>query len=235
MSTFRAAVAVLLLAFAAAATRVVTVNTRAADAALDRVPYTIGPWKGTDAPPPDPETQETLGADAVLNRTYALQAEHGAPAREWSGVGGPARLTDGAEPRSSDEVVGLYIAYYREQRPGVSVHSPLHCLPGTGWEIEDGATITIPGAGLDGRMKRLVVRKNMDRALVLYAYSVHGRLIANEVLSKLWLLNDRIRRGRGDAALVRIVVPVMETMEAAEQRGRAFTRDVLPHVLRLWS
>jgi EpsI family protein len=117
----------------------------------------------------------------------------------------------------------------------VSVHSPLHCLPGAGWEAEETSTLAVSASGINGRMKRLVVRKNLDRALVLYAYSVHGRLIASEVQSKLWLLKDRIHGGRGDAALVRIVVPVTGTVAAAEERGLAFTRDVLPHVVRLWS
>src|SRR6266487_2838368 len=129
---------------------------------------------------------------------------------------------------AGNEAVGLYIAYYRAQRPGVSVHSPLHCLPGTGWEAEDARTIDFAGAAADSQMKRLIVRKNLNRAVVLYGYSVQGRLIADEMLSKLWLLRDRIQRGRGDAALVRVVVPVTGTIEAAERRGLAFTRDFLP-------
>jgi EpsI family protein len=207
MNTGRAAVAVALLVFAAGATRIAPANHGGRDIALGTLPYTIDTWNGTDAPPPDEETERELAADAVLNRTYL----------------------------AGSDSVGLYIAYYREQRPGVSVHSPLHCLPGTGWEAEDARTIEVAGAAANSQMKRLIVRKNLNRAVVLYAYSVQGRLIADEMLSKLWLLRDRIQRGRGDAALVRIVVPVTETIEAAERRGLAFTRTFLPYVLQLWS
>jgi len=208
MNTRRAAVAAVLLASAAAVTRIAPRDPGGHDVALGNVPYTIGTWNGTDAPPMDAETERTLAADAVLNRTY-LDA--------------------------GSDAVGLYIAYYREQRPGVSVHSPLHCLPGTGWEAEDARTIEVAGAAADSQMKRLIVRKNLNRAVVLYAYSVQGRLIADEILSKLWLLRGRIQRGRGDAALVRVVVPVTGTIDAAERRGLAFTRDFLPYVLQLWS
>ena len=207
MNTRRAAVAAALLACAAVATRIAPGDAGGPDIALANVPYTIGTWNGTDAAPLDAETERTLAADAVLNRTYL----------------------------AGNEAVGLYIAYYRAQRPGVSVHSPLHCLPGTGWEAEDARTIDFAGAGADSQMKRLIVRKNLNRAVVLYGYSVQGRLIADEMLSKLWLLRDRIQRGRGDAALVRVVVPVTGTIEAAERRGLAFTRDFLPYVLQLWS
>ena len=207
MNTRRAAVAAALLACAAVATRIAPGDAGAHDIALASVPYTIGTWNGTDAAPLDAETERTLAADAVLNRTYL----------------------------AGNEAVGLYIAYYRAQRPGVSVHSPLHCLPGTGWEAEDARTIDFAGAAAASQMKRLIVRKNLNRAVVLYGYSVQGRLIADEMLSKLWLLRDRIQRGRGDAALVRVVVPVTGTIEAAERQGLAFTRDFLPYVLQLWS
>ena len=96
-------------------------------------------------------------------------------------------------------------------------------------------TIKIDGPSTASRMKRLVIRKNLNRAVVLYGYSVSGRLIADEVLSKLWLLNNRIQRGRGDAALVRVVVPVDDNVDAAEQRGLSFAREFLPYVVRLWS
>jgi EpsI family protein len=207
MSTRRAVVAVALLACAAMTPRIASRDRGGHDVALATVPYTIGTWNGTDAPPPDAETERILAADAVLNRTYL----------------------------AGSNAVGLYIAYYREQRPGVSVHSPLHCLPGTGWEAEDARTIELAGPAAANQMKRLIVRKNLNRAVVLYAYSVQGRLIADELLSKLWLLRDRIQGGRGDAALVRIVVPVTGTIAAAERQGLAFTRDFLPYVLQLWS
>ena len=29
----------------------------------------------------------------------------------------------------------LFIAFYAQQRAGESMHSPKHCLPGSGWEI----------------------------------------------------------------------------------------------------
>jgi EpsI family protein len=208
MNTRRAVIAALLLGSAATATQVARGGTPHPAPVLTTVPYTLGTWTGTDAPAPDQETERILAADAVLHRTYSAGGE---------------------------DAVGLYIAYYREQRPGISVHSPLHCLPGTGWEPEDVRTVVIDDAAADNRMKRLIVRKSLNRAVVFYAYSMHGRLVSNEVLSKLWLLNDRVWRGRGDAALVRIVVPVTGTIEAAERQGLLFTRHVLPYVFQLWS
>jgi EpsI family protein len=207
MSRARLLVAIVLIAGTGALAAAARRPGSAPAPALDRLPYQLGEWQGRDAAALDGETLQVLGADAYLNRSYA------------SGAGAPA---------------GLYIAYYAEPKPGVSVHSPLHCLPGTGWEPIEVATVAL-GAG---HARRLVVRKNNDRALVLYWYSVHGRVLAGEVASKAWLLHDSVRFRRSDAALVRIVVPLAGrggSTAAAEARALTLARDVLPHLSRLWS
>src|SRR5262249_14681876 len=157
----------------------------------------------------DEESERILAADAYLNRSY--------------------RTLGGSAP------VGLYIAYYAEQRPGVSIHSPLHCLPGTGWEPLDVATIPVTGVGgaAAPAIRRMIVTKNSDRAFVLYWYAVHGRILAGEVASKLWLVHDSLRLHRSDAALVRVVVPVGRepaSLENAAQQGVVFVRDLLPYL-----
>ncbi len=132
--------------------------------------------------------------------------------------------------------VGLYIAYYATQRPGVSIHSPLHCLPGTGWEALEVSTLPLSdGERGTGTVRRMIVRKQRERALVVYWYSVHGRTIANEVVSKLTLMADSVRLHRSDAALVRIVVPIGHSVDAAERTAIAFARDLLPYAAQLGS
>jgi EpsI family protein len=173
--------------------------------AASRFPTTIGTWRATTDTPVDEETARQLGADAYINRTYA-------------GTG--------------DAPVSLYIAYYGSQRPGVSIHSPLHCLPGTGWEPLAVTTLDIARPdGAAGRVRRMIVRKNLDREVVLYWYEIHGRTIASELASRLFLLADSVRLHRSDAALVRVAVPVVgQSADAAQQRAVAFVRDLFPQV-----
>jgi EpsI family protein len=212
MNPARLIVALMLVASTAALARVARRSDAVPPVNLGALPYRLDSWVGRDAEPLDEETVRILAADAYLNRNYA------------------------AEP--SRAPLNLYVAYYGEQRPGVSIHSPLHCLPGTGWEPLDVATVDVPLAGgAPGQARRLIVRKNRDRAVVLYWYSIHGRMLANEVVSKAWLLHDSLRFRRSDAALVRIVVPVGSAADpvVAEQRGLTFARGMLPHLLHLWS
>jgi EpsI family protein len=198
-------VALLLSTGALAATALTP--TAAQTAQLAQLPYQIGDWSGRDAEPFDADTVRILAADSYVNRSYSN------PLRS------PA---------------GLYIAYYGRQKPGVSVHSPLHCLPGTGWEALSVATVPLPA----GDARRMIVRRNRDRAVVLYWYAVHGRMLASEAASKAWLLHDSIRLHRSDAALIRIVVPIADidgSSDAAERQALAFAHDVLPYLSRLWS
>jgi EpsI family protein len=78
------------------------------------------------------------------------------------------------------------------------------------------------------------VRKEDQQALVLYWYQVHGRMLASEWNSKLYLLADGVRLHRTDAALVRIVVPIERSVDAAEQEAVSFGRALLPPLNRLW-
>jgi EpsI family protein len=211
MKAARAAVAIALIVSTAALARAARRADGVRPADLNAFPYRVSAWVGRDAQPLDEETRRVLAADSYLNRDYA---------------------TDSRLP-----AVNFYVAYYGEQRPGVSIHSPLHCLPGTGWETLEVGTIDLASAGGTGRVRRMIVRKNRDRAIVLYWYAIHGRMLANEIASKAWLLHDSLRFGRSDAALVRIVVPLSQdgSPAAAEQRGLAFARSVLPYLSQLWS
>jgi EpsI family protein len=177
---------------------------------LASVPYTFAAWRGQEAPPLDAETTRLLGADAYLNRTYIAAA---------------------AAP------VGLYVAYYADQRPGVSLHSPLHCLPGTGWETLDVRTVGVPfEANGSGAVRQLLIRRHAERAVVLYWYAIHDRMIASEVQSKLWLIHDGLRFQRSDAALVRLVVPAGDgDVRPAAAHAFAFMRDLVPYLQRIWS
>jgi EpsI family protein len=210
--TARLVIAIVMIASTAALARGARAphGIRAVD--LDGFPYRIAAWAGRDAEPLDEETLRILSADSYLNRNYNVASAGLAP-------------------------INLYVAYYQQQRPGVSIHSPLHCLPGTGWEPLDVSTIDLPETAGGGQARQLVVRRNRDRALVLYWYAIHGRLLANEVFSKAWLLHDSLRFGRSDAALVRIVVPLPAgtDVDSAQHRGLDFARGALPYLQRLWS
>ena len=202
MSAVRLAVAALLVGATAVVARAMQTSPR--EAAPPVVPYTIGAWKGVEGDPIDAETKRATAADAILNRTYSD--------------------ADGS-------ALDLYLAYYAGQTPGAGIHSPLHCLPGTGWDILENRAIDVNlFDGTAGPLRRLIAQKGDSRVLVMYWYSIHGRMIANELASRWRLLNDRIRLGRNDGSLVRLVVPVTGSDSVSERRGLQFARALVPYL-----
>jgi EpsI family protein len=118
----------------------------------------------------------------------------------------------------------VYVGYYETQAQGNSIHSPKNCLPGAGWEALTSAPATVHTPQGPVRVTKYLLKRNDERAVVLYWYQGRGRIEANEYLVKWNLLRDAALRRRSDEALARIVVPVTTTEDAAlDLAGRVAT------------
>jgi len=172
---------------------------------LGSFPAQLGTWSSQDIPL-DKETLDVLGPGDFLVRGYR-------------------------DPDSDLPYVDLFLAYFPSQRAGDTIHSPKHCLPGAGWtpEENDRITLSMPGHA-PFPANRYVISKAGARKLVLYWYWAHDRGVASEYWAKFYLVKDAIRMNRSDGALVRITADMFpgETPDAAQQRLRPFTSDVIP-------
>ena len=76
-------------------------------------------------------------------------------------------LTDYTKGKTG--AVNLYVAYYASQRKGTSPHSPIVCIPGGGWHINDFARLTYTGASpeLSLPFNRVVIEKGSSRQIVV--------------------------------------------------------------------
>ncbi len=172
-------------------------------------PMQLGEWQGVQRPPFTDAILKVLQLDDYMTRYYQT----------------PDRA-----------MVDLYIGYWRSQTQGGAIHSPQNCLPGAGWEPVSDRPLSFPDprnpSGQQITVNRYMIRKGLDRQLVLYWYQSRGRIVGSEYWSKIYLVLDAARYNRTDAALVRLVVPVANgTPEAealAEQQAIAFTNLMLP-------
>ena len=124
--------------------------------------------------------------------------------------------------------VGLYIGYHLKG----GFHSPLNCLPGSGWIPVDKDSLDIPvtaPSGGNGRtsihVNRIVILKGADKQVVLYWYQGCGRVIASEYWGLIYGMVDQMRLGRTDAALVRIMCPAESLEAAAEEKAERLAVD----------
>jgi EpsI family protein len=170
-------------------------------ARLDQLPLTLDDWRGRDDGRLDAETEAVLQADSYLLRTYA----------------------------SGSTAVNLFVAYYATQRSGHAIHSPLNCLPGTGWEWTDRARQRVTVASDQNiDVNRNVARRHDQEVLVYYWYQSRGRTVASEVRNKMFLVFDALTLGRSDGALVRITTPLAPGRAAPSDEGLAFVRALYP-------
>ena len=177
---------------------------RAPRKALAEFPAEFGGWRqaGRDVRF-DAATEAVLRADDYVSRDYA-------------GGGG----------RSAS----LYVGYYSTQRTGATIHSPLNCLPGSGWALGEPSTVEIRPA--DGRApfraNRYVIEHGSDRMLLLYWYQGRGRAVASEYADKVYTVFDSIRLRRSDGAMVRVLVPFRGSEREAQETATQFAAQLAP-------
>ena len=179
---------------------------RAPRKALAEFPAELGDWRqtGRDARF-DAATEAVLRADDYLSRTYS---------------------------NSDGRSASLYVGYYATQRNGATYHSPLNCLPGSGWTLGEPSTVEVRPA--DGRASfranSFVIEHGNDRMLMLYWYQGRGRAVASEYVDKVYTVFDSIRLRRSDGAMVRVLVPFRGSEQEAEQAAAQFAAHVAPNL-----
>jgi EpsI family protein len=105
--------------------------------------------------------------------------------------------------------VNFYVGYYASQREGATYHSPLNCLPGSGWVMSEPGKITITPKGRPSFVANKYLIQNGDhKELLVYWYQGRGRAIASEYWGKVYTVLDSVRLRRSDGAMVRITTSV---------------------------
>jgi EpsI family protein len=199
-------ITVLLLAAWAAQTRLAAPAETNSAGSLAEFPTTIGPWIGRDSPL-DADVVKVAAVDDYVNRYYQS---------------------------GSSATLGLYVGYYKSQRQGEALHSPMNCLPGAGWEPVRTEAFSVNMDNRPQTINKLVVERGLDRLLVLYWYQTINRVTASEYLRKIFLVADALGSGRTDVALVRVIAPVPNRAPNAEttalNAARPFAEQILPEV-----
>jgi EpsI family protein len=171
---------------------------------LKDFPTQVADWQRVGADEVlDQQTADVLRADDYLSRAYA---------------------------RPDGRAASLYVGYFATQRTGATYHSPLNCLPGSGWTMNEPGLIKINPA--DGsaafEANRYIIQNGDEKQLLIYWYQGRGRFIASEYWGKVYTVLDSVRRRRSDGAIVRVMVPVGQSEQASLDAALAFASQVAP-------
>ena len=125
--------------------------------------------------------------------------------------------------------LSLYLGYYEEQREGSMIHSPKHCMPGSGWNPVESSIVPIDvtGSTQSFKVNRILFQKGMDKLIMHYWYQGRNRVVANEYVDRFFLVLDSIFRHRSEGALVRVIGP-WDSMGKLENKQEEFIAGLFP-------
>jgi EpsI family protein len=169
-------------------------------------PMTISKWSGRPDPPLTQHVLDVLGADDYLSRTYYT---------------------------ANGEVANLYMGFYQNQRQGDTIHSPLNCLPGAGWEPIEKQRVQLRTPNGPAVVNELVIEKGIEHQLVLYWYQAHGRVVASEYWGRTYLVLDALRLNRTDGSMIRVITNLGDKPKEGQPRASAIAHEFAETVLPL--
>jgi len=153
------------------------------DINIGDIPFEIQDWQGSEIPISE-ELYRKIGADAVVFREYK---------------------------NPKNELLWLYIGFYKQQKEGSRPHAAKRCYPGQGWSILDQRIESIilnEDKNLKMEITKLLLRKKDKKRSALYWYSSRNRVMRDEFTQNLYALVDSFLYGRNDVAFVHISAPI---------------------------
>ena len=169
---------------------------------LDSFPHEIGRWQALNDIELTASAAEMLGVDDYAYRNY--QSPEG-------------------------RVINLYASYFSAIKQGKGYHSPLNCMPGSGWGIAstENITLVLPD-GKEVKVRKMLLNRGSSYHYSLYWYQGRSRIVAFEYLDMIYRLLDSIRYGRTDGAFVRLIVLGSQDQARAFEELKEFARDIIP-------
>ena len=170
---------------------------------LDQFPRVVSGWSMTQEYPMSADIQKVLMATDTLSRSYMT--------------------ADG-------KTVDIYIGYHGGGKESGEIHSPKHCLPGSGWLEISSKSRLLDVSGTKINLVQAVYQKGDSKQLFLYWFQVQAKTISDEYSLKMAEIANSILNRRRDASFIRISLPCSSDEQGAAATGDRFIGDFLPAI-----
>ena len=173
---------------------------------LNDIPMTLGDWRMVSQLAMGEGVLANLKPTDYLSRVYV----------------------DGAGNR-----VVFYLGYHGGGPDSGPIHSPKHCLPGSGWQILQQEKKEVPVADGTVSFVQAVYQQGEEKVLFLYWFQIKGAALTNEYALKFAEIRNSILYNRRDSAFIRISVMAGDNVEQAVSVGEQFVRDFYPSIVQV--
>ena len=170
---------------------------------LEEIPQRVGNWSQVD---------EVYFSEAVLDQLRPTDYLY------------RVYVNDGKRP------VTLYVGYHGGGPDSGPIHSPKHCLPGSGWRAVSEKSRALTVAGDDVQLVEAVYQHGDRREIFWYWYQVRGESLTNEYALKFAEIVNSIRYQRRDSAFIRISTIFQGPDSVSSAAVEQFVRDFYPAI-----
>lgn len=127
--------------------------------------------------------------------------------------------------------VTLYVGYHSGGKESGVIHSPKHCLPGSGWFEASSQKISVSVPSQTIHAVEAVYQKGDDRELFVYWFQTGHKTLSDEYSLKAAEIWGSLFHRRRDAAFIRISVPSAGDSSVDMAVARHFIYAVYPALL----
>lgn len=143
------------------------------------IPEKISKWKNFEEQSIKPMVEQILGVDDYIWRQYKS---------------------------NNGDLLDVYISYFSRIDASKTYHSPLNCMPGSGWSIYKIESIPIKlSNGKDVLVNSLTMKNGVKELQAIYWYQCRGRIIDTEYKERIYRTLDSIFKRETNGAFIRII------------------------------
>ena len=142
-------------------------------------PKKIAEWKSTENQIMDPKVARILHVDDYIWRRYKNE---------------------------KGEILDVYISYFSYVDRIKTYHSPLNCMPGSGWNIYKVESVPIYlSKNKKVNVSCLFLKKGSNVLKAIYWYQCRSRILDSEIKERIYRIADSVLKRRTDGAFIRII------------------------------
>lgn len=124
--------------------------------------------------------------------------------------------------------VDMYLSFFDGGPDSGGIHSPKHCMPGSGWFEMSSQRTTMELGGETVNLVRAVYAMGEQRELIYYWFDMRGKTMSDEYSLKLSEITGSIFHNRRDQSFIRISVRARDNIDVAQKRVEDFLGDFYP-------